>query len=65
MLEKEEEGRIGAWGIASGFEVVEGLVLDLGGKFVSIPLLPFRALFSSFGFASVVGCVYMITFKFS
>lgn len=32
VLGKEEEGRVGAWGIASGFRRVEGLVMDLGGK---------------------------------
>ncbi|KAJ5422819.1 Ppx/GppA phosphatase [Penicillium cf. griseofulvum] len=30
-LRKEEEGIIGAWGIASSFSDVEGLALDLGG----------------------------------
>lgn len=30
-LRKEEEGVIGAWGIASSFSDVEGLALDLGG----------------------------------
>lgn len=32
MLSKEEEGRIGAMGIASSFADVRGLVMDLGGK---------------------------------
>lgn len=31
MLPKEEEGTVGAWGIASSFSDVEGLALDLGG----------------------------------
>jgi retrograde regulation protein 2 len=31
MLSKEEEGRIGALGVASSFSSVEGLVMDLGG----------------------------------
>lgn len=31
MLPKEEEGRVGAMGIASGFSSVKGLALDLGG----------------------------------
>jgi retrograde regulation protein 2 len=31
MLAKEEEGRIGAMGVASSFQAVEGLVMDLGG----------------------------------
>jgi retrograde regulation protein 2 len=31
LLEKEEEGNIGALGIASGFMQMEGLVMDLGG----------------------------------
>ncbi|KAJ5912262.1 hypothetical protein N7504_001145 [Penicillium tannophilum] len=31
MLPKEEEGIVGAWGIASSFSDVEGLALDLGG----------------------------------
>ncbi|KAJ5205079.1 uncharacterized protein N7498_005958 [Penicillium cinerascens] len=31
MLRKEQEGIIGAWGIASSFSDVEGLALDLGG----------------------------------
>ncbi|KAN0068237.1 Ppx/GppA phosphatase family domain containing protein [Elaphomyces granulatus] len=31
MLLKEEEGRIGALGVASSFSAVEGLVMDLGG----------------------------------
>ncbi|KAJ5666582.1 Ppx/GppA phosphatase [Penicillium macrosclerotiorum] len=31
MLRKEEEGIVGAWGIASSFSDVEGLALDLGG----------------------------------
>ena len=32
LLAKEEEGRVGAMGIASSFEEVDGLVMDLGGK---------------------------------
>lgn len=31
VVSKEEEGRIGALGVASGFASVEGLVMDLGG----------------------------------
>lgn len=31
MLGKEEEGYVGALGVASGFSDVSGLVLDLGG----------------------------------
>src|SRR6478735_4188363 len=31
LLPKEEEGQIGALGIASGFSDMEGLVMDLGG----------------------------------
>ena len=31
LLPKEIEGRIGALGVASSFESVEGLVMDLGG----------------------------------
>ena len=31
MLSKEDEGRIGALGVASSFSAVEGLVMDLGG----------------------------------
>lgn len=31
MLPKEEEGRIGAFGVASSFPIVKGLVMDLGG----------------------------------
>jgi exopolyphosphatase/pppGpp-phosphohydrolase len=31
MLAKEDEGRIGALGIASGFSDMRGLVMDLGG----------------------------------
>ena len=33
LLPKEAEGRIGALGVASSFEAVDGLVMDLGGKF--------------------------------
>ncbi|KAL8841939.1 MAG: hypothetical protein Q9170_000719 [Blastenia crenularia] len=36
MLAKEEEGRIGAMGVASSFESIRGLVLDLGGGSVQI-----------------------------
>lgn len=32
LLKKEDEGRVGALGIASSFEKVEGLVMDLGGE---------------------------------
>lgn len=31
LLEKTDEGRLGAWGIASGYSDVEGLAMDLGG----------------------------------
>ncbi len=31
LLEKAEEGRIGALGIASGYSEIEGLIMDLGG----------------------------------
>lgn len=31
LLDKEEEGQVGALGIASGFMTMEGLVMDLGG----------------------------------
>lgn len=31
MLSKEMEGKIGAMGVASSFNRVEGLVMDLGG----------------------------------
>ncbi|KAK4167825.1 Ppx/GppA phosphatase family-domain-containing protein [Cladorrhinum sp. PSN259] len=31
MLRKEEEGRIGALGVASGFSEIKGLMMDLGG----------------------------------
>ncbi len=34
MLAKEMEGRIGAMGVASSFQRVEGLVMDLGGMYV-------------------------------
>jgi retrograde regulation protein 2 len=33
MLAKEMEGRIGAMGVASSFQEVEGLVMDLGGMY--------------------------------
>lgn len=36
MLSKEEEGRIGAMGIASSFDSVQGLVMDLGGGSVQL-----------------------------
>lgn len=36
MLHKEEEGIIGAWGIASSFSDVEGLALDLGGGSIQL-----------------------------
>lgn len=36
VLSKEEEGRIGALGVASGFPSVEGLVMDLGGGSVQL-----------------------------
>lgn len=35
MLSKEMEGRIGAMGVASSFNQVEGLVMDLGGTSLS------------------------------
>ena len=31
LLPKEMEGRVGAYGVASSFSSVEGLVMDLGG----------------------------------
>lgn len=31
LLSKQDEGEIGAWGIASGFSNLQGLVMDLGG----------------------------------
>ncbi len=39
MLAKEEEGRLGAMGIASSFSSVKGLALDLGGGSVQISWL--------------------------
>lgn len=39
MLAKEEEGRIGAMGIASSFSSIKGLALDLGGGSVQISWL--------------------------
>ena len=36
MLPKEEEGRIGAMGIASSFPSIKGLVMDLGGGSVQL-----------------------------
>ncbi|MCJ1466293.1 hypothetical protein MMC07_004912 [Pseudocyphellaria aurata] len=39
MLAKEEEGRIGAMGIASGFSTIRGLALDLGGGSTQISWL--------------------------
>lgn len=36
LLSKEEEGRIGALGIASSFDRAEGLVMDLGGGSVQL-----------------------------
>lgn len=39
MLAKEEEGRIGAMGIASGFSSIRGLALDLGGGSVQMSWL--------------------------
>jgi retrograde regulation protein 2 len=36
MLPKEEEGRIGAFGVASSFVSISGLVLDLGGGSVQL-----------------------------
>ena len=36
LLAKEEEGRVGAMGIASSFQSIKGLVLDLGGGSVQI-----------------------------
>lgn len=38
MLTKEMEGRIGAMGVASSFQEVEGLVMDLGGMSASSQL---------------------------
>lgn len=38
MLSKEMEGRIGAMGVASSFGRVEGLVMDLGGMFVTLSM---------------------------
>lgn len=39
MLLKEEEGRIGALGIASSFQHTEGLVMDLGGGSIQLSWL--------------------------
>ena len=39
MLSKEEEGRLGALGIASSFQHTEGLVMDLGGGSVQLSWL--------------------------
>ena len=36
MLAKEEEGRIGALGVASSFSTIKGLVMDLGGGSVQL-----------------------------
>lgn len=36
MLAKEEEGRIGAMGVASSFSTLKGLVMDLGGGSVQL-----------------------------
>lgn len=36
MLAKEEEGRIGALGVASSFSSIKGLVLDLGGGSIQL-----------------------------
>ncbi|KAL8691369.1 MAG: hypothetical protein Q9218_003389 [Villophora microphyllina] len=36
MLAKEEEGRIGALGVASSFDNIKGLVMDLGGGSIQI-----------------------------
>jgi hypothetical protein len=33
MLSKEMEGKVGAMGVASSFNQVEGLVMDLGGEY--------------------------------
>ena len=33
VLPKEAEGRVGAMGVASSFSSVEGLVMDLGGRY--------------------------------
>ncbi|KAK2740310.1 hypothetical protein FQN57_006190 [Myotisia sp. PD_48] len=41
MLSKEEEGRIGALGVASSLADVEGLVMDLGGGSVQFSYLMF------------------------
>jgi retrograde regulation protein 2 len=42
LLPKEEEGRIGALGIASGYSVVRGLAIDLGGGSAQISWMIFR-----------------------
>lgn len=42
MLPKEEEGRIGAMGIASSFTDINGLVLDLGGGSVQMSWISTR-----------------------
>lgn len=44
LLPKEAEGRIGALGVASSFESVEGLVMDLGGMSYDYVFLPFGLL---------------------
>lgn len=31
LLDKTDEGRLGAWGVASGYSDIEGLAMDLGG----------------------------------
>ncbi|KAI9851059.1 MAG: hypothetical protein M1838_004585 [Thelocarpon superellum] len=36
VLSKEEEGEVGAWGVASSFADVRGLVMDLGGGSMQI-----------------------------
>ena len=36
MLDRSDEGRMGAWGIASSFSSAKGLVLDLGGGSVQL-----------------------------
>lgn len=42
LLPKEIEGRVGAMGVASSFESVEGLVMDLGGMFFSFLAFVFQ-----------------------
>ena len=51
MLSKEDEGKVGAFGVGSSAERVEGLVMDLGGTLPSfhVPMV----LFSLFFFAAI------------